>query len=95
MVGTTKILGFGAEFACSARTNGTMDKRRRQADLTRKLGLESTFHEVLIVVESGDGGDNKKTRDLQKSAAILLIAQVLEELWTNEDHWRIQRTKMV
>jgi len=40
-------------------------------------------------------GDNKKSRDLQKSAPILSVAQQPEEVWTNEDDRWIQRAKLV
>jgi len=72
-----------------------MDKRRSLANSAHKDGLDSIFQEVLIVVESGDGGDNKKTRDLQKSAPILLIAQQPEGLWTNGDDRRIRGVTLV
>ena len=35
-------------------------------DSACKIGLDSIFQQVLIVVERGDGGDNKKTRDVRR-----------------------------
>ena len=35
-------------------------------DSACKIGLDSIFQQVLIVVERGDGGDNKKTRDVHR-----------------------------
>ena len=35
------------------------------ADSVFQTGLDSIFQVVLTVVESGCGGDNKKTRDVQ------------------------------
>ena len=66
-----------------------MDKWRRQGDSERQTGLESVFQKVPIVVESGDGGNNKNTRDLRKSAPTLQIALEPEEPWTNGDNRRI------
>ena len=35
-------------------------------DSACKIGLDSIFQQVLVVVERGDGGDNKKTRDVHR-----------------------------
>ena len=64
-------------------------------DSARKTGLDSVLQDVLTVVETGDGGDNKKTRDLQEWVPILVIAKEPEELWTNGDDRGIQRAKLV
>jgi hypothetical protein len=86
---------MGTDSANSEGTRGAMDKRRRQGDSARKTGLDSVLQEVLTVVETGDGGYNKKTRDLQEWVPILVIAEEPEELWTNGDNRWIQRAKSV
>jgi hypothetical protein len=61
-VGTRKKLGIfklGADFACSATTRGGMDKPSSRVDSARQTGLDSILQEVLTVVDSGSGGDNK------------------------------------
>jgi len=72
-----------------------MEKRISQADSARQIGLESTFQEVLILVESDDGGNNKKTRILEKRGPTLLVAQEPGALWTNGDDKQIQLVKLV
>jgi hypothetical protein len=63
---------MGADFGCSATTRGGMDKLSRRVDSARQIGLDSVFQEVLTVVESGCGGDKKKTRDLQNGRRLWL-----------------------
>jgi len=73
--GTTKKVGIirmGADFACSGTTRGAMAKWSWQADSAWKTGLDSTFQDVLTVVESGGGGDNKKSRDHQNGGWLCL-----------------------
>ena len=83
------------DFACGSTIRGPIDKWSSQADSALKTGLDSMFQEVLTVVESGHWGDNKNTRDLQKSVPTLLVAQHPEALWPNGvDRW-IQREKLV
>ena len=48
--------GIWNAFACGSSTTGAMDKWILQADLAHQVGLNLTFHAVLIVVESGDQG---------------------------------------
>src|SRR5271170_5189947 len=64
---------MGTDSGNTGRTSRDMDKRRRQGDSARKTGLDSVLQEVLTVVETGDGGDNKKTRDHQKSGRYFCI----------------------
>jgi hypothetical protein len=75
VVGTRKKLGIfklGADFGCSATTRGGMDKLSGRVDSARQTGLDSVFQEVLTVVESGCGGDKKKSRDLQNGCRLWL-----------------------
>jgi len=46
-------------------------------------------------VESDDGGNNKKTRILEKRGPTLLVAQEPGALWTNGDDKQIQLVKLV
>jgi len=41
---------IGNVLACSSRTKGAMDKRIRQLDSARRIGLETTLTDFLIIV---------------------------------------------
>jgi len=71
---------MGTDSGNSGRTRGAMDKWRWQGDSARKTGLDSILQEVLTVVESGDAGGEKNSRNLRKSAPTLLIAPEVEAL---------------
>jgi len=83
----TKTLGIQIEnphrlpfYRNNQRFYGQMDSSSGFSAQNRS-GITSP--EVLIVVESGVGGDNKNTWDLQKPSATLLVAQEPEPTWKN------------
>ena len=85
-------------FACSARTNGSMDKWMPQLDSAHQIGPETTLQVILIVVERGGTGGRINAAGIfhsQNLGPLLLVPQQPAVPWTNGCYRRIQRIKLV
>lgn len=82
--------------ACSSTASDAMDKKRLRLDSAHQRGLETPFHDVLIVVGTWfTGGRNKFGAELLPAEfeTTWLVAQEPRDPWTNGCYSRIQRIK--